>query len=231
MLLLQREHLFIFLEELLLHDVHVALGDLLGAYLLQILLDPHVFNPLLLYDVLKLHNFFIWGHQLERNLVILVGALEVILLGWQVLPFIIGTQIPLRHLGIEVRVFRVEGVRRDFLPTLLPDESFQLLSPHLLQLNDLLSLPMDPIIRIQLLLQLYDSFISLVEPACECYHDISLLQEELLVPVYLGLVFLYLAPFFLDVLELQLVLLPDHPLLFLQGTPELWCILHLLPSH
>jgi hypothetical protein len=83
----------------------------------------------------------------------------------------------------------------------------------------------------KLFLQLDYGLITLVQPCCKCDHDVPLLEEELLVAIHLGLVFLYLLPLFLDVAQSSLVLLTNGPLLLLQSRLELWCVLYLLPAN
>jgi hypothetical protein len=65
---------------------------------------------------------------------------------------------------IEVGVIGIQVILRDFLPALVPNKAFQLPDSHLLQINDLFGLSVDPIIGIEFLLQLDNRFVSLVEP-------------------------------------------------------------------
>jgi hypothetical protein len=64
------------------------------------------------------------------------------------------------------RIIRVLWVDRRLLPARLPDELFQLLRPHLLHVNGLLSLLVDPVVGVQFFLQLDYGLVSLVQSAC-----------------------------------------------------------------
>jgi len=99
----------------------------------------------------------------------------------------------------------------------------------MLNLNDLFSVLMYPIIRVQLLLQLYYRLIPLIQPRCQRYHYVPLLKQQLLVPVNLCLLLLDLVPLLLHLLQLLLILLPNQLLLLLQHYPKLWRLLDLLP--
>ena len=96
------------------------------------------------------------------------------------------------------------------------NEFFELLHAEDLQINDLLCILMNPIVCVQLLLELDDCLIPLVQPRCQCDHYVTLFQKELLVPVDLGLLLLDLGALTLHLLELQLVFLSDQLLLLFQ---------------
>ena len=88
---------------------------------------------------------------------------------------------------------------RWYLPTtLLPDIALQLLDPQLFALNTRLSLKQNLVVSIQLLLQLNDILISFVKSRCQSNHDVSLLEQQLLISVNLGLSFFDLSPLSLD---------------------------------
>jgi len=70
------------------------------------------------------------------------------------------------------------------------------------------------IVSIQFLLKLNDSLISLIQSGSQSNHNVSLLEKQLLVTIYLGFVFFDLGTLFLDFLELLLVFLTDEALLF-----------------
>lgn len=114
---------------------------------------------------------------------------------------------------------------------LLFDEVLKLEHPRLFDFNDLLSVLMDSIIGVELLLKLDYGLVALIKSACQSDHDVSLLQQELLVSVDLGLVFLDLSPLALHVLELLLILLPDELLLLLEQGTELRGLLDFLAAN
>lgn len=89
-----------------------------------------------------------------------------------------------------------------FSPALFRDEVFQLHDPEGLGLNHLFGFPVDPVVSIQFFLQLNYGFISLVEPGGQSDHDVSLLQKQLLVPVYLLFVLVKVHPLLLYLLQL-----------------------------
>jgi len=125
------------------------------------------------------------------------------------------------------RVSRAGGLHLAYLSY----EFLELLHAEHLLINDLLGVLVNPIVCVQLLLELDDSLIPLVQPRSQCDHDVSLLQKELLVPVDLGLFFLDLGALSLHLLELQLVLLSDQLLLLFQEGAELWRLLDLLATY
>lgn len=104
-------------------------------------------------------------------------------------------------------------------------------NPVVLLIYEQLRLAVNAVIGIQFFLKLDDRFVSFVEPARKCDHDISLFKEELLVPIYLLFVFFDLDPFLLDLLHLLVVLLPDDPLLLLERIAELRCVFNLFTAN
>ena len=73
----------------------------------------------------------------------------------------------------------------------------------------------DLVICVQLFLQLDDGLISLVESTGQGYHDVSLLEQQLLVSINLSLPLLQLISLLLHLTQFHLVLLPYNLLLFL----------------
>ena len=100
-----------------------------------------------------------------------------------------------------------------------------------LLINDLLCVLVNTIVCIKLFLELDDCLISLVQSRSQCYHDVSLLQKELLVSVDLGLLFLDLGALSLHLLEFKLVLLSDQLLLLFQEGAELRRLFDLLATY
>lgn len=90
---------------------------------------------------------------------------------------------------------------------------------------------MNPVIRVQLLLQLDYGLVALIQPGSQCDHNVALLQKKLLVPVDLGLFLLYLSALPFHLLQLLLVLLADKFLLLFQERAELWRFFYLLATY
>ena len=105
-----------------------------------------------------------------------------------------------------------------------------MLDSRLLSLYARFGLQSNPVVSVKLFLQLNDCLVSLVEATRECNHDISLLQQELLVAVHLGLPLLNLSPLALNLIQFRLVLLPYTLLLFLQRRPELRSVFDFLTA-
>lgn len=120
---------------------------------------------------------------------------------------------------------------RNFSVALVLDESLQLFNAVILQFYVLFCFSVDSVICIKFFLQLYDSFVSLIEPRSKSNHDVSLLEEQLLVPVHLLLVLLYLDTFLLDLLHLLVEFFSQHPLLLFQGDSELGGVLDLFTTN
>lgn len=89
----------------------------------------------------------------------------------------------------------------------------QLARPLRARLDDGLLLSVGPLEGIELLLQLDDGLIPLVQPRSERYHDVPLLEQQRLVPVYLRLVLFHLLPLDLQLVDAPLILLSESPLL------------------
>lgn len=89
---------------------------------------------------------------------------------------------------------------------------------------------MDTIIGVQLFLQLDNSLIAFVEAGGERDHDISLLEQQLLVPVHLGLILFNLLPLALNVREFSFILFSDNALLGFERRSELGEVLDLLAA-
>lgn len=105
-----------------------------------------------------------------------------------------------------------------------------MLDSRLLSLDARFGLQSNPVIGVKLFLQLNDCLVSLVEAAREGDHDISLLQQELLVAVHLGLALLDLGPLALNLIQFRLVLLPYTLLLLLERRPKLRSVFDLLSA-
>ena len=117
-----------------------------------------------------------------------------------------------------------------FPATLVLDVLLELFYSHVFELDVGLCLPVDSIIGLKLLLELDDSLISFIESTSECNHDISLLQQQLLVPIHLLLVLLDLDALLLYLLHL-FVEFHSHDTLFLfESISELREILNLLTT-
>lgn len=104
---------------------------------------------------------------------------------------------------------------RRLSPAVLPNEVLQLGYPGVHVFNAELGLHGDAVISVKLLLQLNNGLISFVEARREGNHDVSLLQQQVLVPVHLGLPLFDLVPLSLDLVEFDLVFLSDEALLLL----------------
>ena len=103
--------------------------------------------------------------------------------------------------------------RRRHIYTLCPQQALQLgdsvISRHPQLLDVVFKLGI-------LLLQVYDGLISFIESRCQSNHDAPLLQEEMLVPLYVHLIILQLLALSLKLIQFLVVLSSDHPLLLLQ---------------
>lgn len=119
------------------------------------------------------------------------------------------------------RVLVLVGVERRLLPTVRRHELLQLLDAQLLGLHGLLQVLRNLVVCLQLLLQLDYGLVPLVEAARQRHHDLPLLEQQLLVPIQLGLALLELVALSLDLAELDLVFLADDSLLLLESGPEL----------
>ena len=76
------------------------------------------------------------------------------------------------------------------------------------------------VVRVQLVLECHDLLVPLVQPLCQRDHDVSLLQQELFVPVDLGLLLLDRFPLLLQLRKALFVLAPNLVPLLLQGHPK-----------
>ena len=121
-------------------------------------------------------------------------------------------------------------VLRDLHATFVLDKALQLLYPCLFLEHIVLSFHRYLVECVKFLLQLDDCLISLVESAGQGNHDVSLLEEELLVPVDLGLTFLELVSLALYFTQLDFILLSDDTLLLLKSRSELRGVLDLFTS-
>ena len=111
------------------------------------------------------------------------------------------------------------------------DEGLELLDSIILKLHALLSVSVYPIVCLQFFLKLNDCFVSFVQPRSQSDHDITLLEQELFVSVYLLLVFFDLNTFLFYLLHLLVVFFADHPLSFLQCISELRCVFYFLATN
>ena len=127
-------------------------------------------------------------------------------------------------------IWVLKGIRWRITTTLLRYECFELLNARLFRLNASLRLLYDPIVGFQLFLQLNYGLVPLVQPLSQRYHDVSLLQEELLVAINLGLPLLDLRPLFFDFVKLGFILLSNALLLLDESGSELRSVLDLLTS-
>jgi hypothetical protein len=144
-----------------------------------------------------------------------------------VLPFLEACKLPVHLFFPAIHANLAVG----HLPAaLVLNVLLKLLYSHIFELDVCLCLPVDSIVGLKLLLKLDDCLISLIEPTSKSNHDISLLQQELLVPIYLLLVLLDLDTLLLDLLHL-LVKFHSHDTLFLfEGISELREILYFLTT-
>ena len=100
----------------------------------------------------------------------------------------------------------------------------------LLALNLHLALTVDAVVCVELLLQLDDSFVALVKSCRESNHNVSLLNQKLLVTIYLSLILFDLITLTLDFLQSVLILLTNLALLFLKGNTKLRRFFYLLSA-
>ena len=107
----------------------------------------------------------------------------------------------------------------------------QLLDPVVFLVNKQLRFSIDSVIGVQLFLQLNNGFVSFIEPARKCNHYVSLLQQQLLVPIYLLLVFFNLDSLLFDFLHLLVVFLSNHSLLLFQCISELRSVFNFLATN
>jgi len=123
------------------------------------------------------------------------------------------------------------GALRHLPAALFSDEGLQLVDPEVLDFHALLHVVVNAVVGLHLLLELDDSLVSLVQSGRKCDHDVSLFQKQVLVPVHLLLVFLDLKTFFFDLLDFNIVLLPDNSLSFFNGRSELRRVFNFLASN
>ncbi len=112
----------------------------------------------------------------------------------------------------------------------LPYELLELLNARLSDLNELLCVLVNAIVRVQLLLQLNDRLVAFIESRGKRNHDVPLLEQQLLVSVHLCLFFFDLRALPLHFLQFKLILLPDQFLFLLQERAKLRGLLDLLPA-
>lgn len=91
-----------------------------------------------------------------------------------------------------VRVLK--WILRHVAAALFPNKSLKLLDPSLLVLNQCFCLHRDPVVCVKLLLQLYNCLVSLIQSRCQRNHNVSLLQQKLLISINLGFTFFNLSP-------------------------------------
>ena len=127
-----------------------------------------------------------------------------------------------------IRVFK--RILRGVTSTLLPYEGFKLLDSRLLTLNARLCLERDSVVSVKFLLQLYDGLITLIKTRGKRNHDVTLLQEQLLISVNLSFAFFDLVSFPFNLVQLGFILLPDPLLLLFERSPELGRVLNLLAT-
>lgn len=127
-------------------------------------------------------------------------------------------------------VWVFKGVGWDVAATLFSNVTFQLLNPRLLALHARFSLQSDPVVSVQLLLQLNDRFVSFIQSRSQSNHDVALFEQELFVAVYLGLSLLNLVALSLDLIQFDFVLLSDPFLLLFQRRSELGGVLDFFTS-
>ena len=113
---------------------------------------------------------------------------------------------------------------------MIPDRLLEPDDPHPPPLSELLALLVDPVVRVQLLLQLDNRLVPLVQPRRQSNHNVSLLQQQLLVTIHLGFVLLDLLTLTLQLTQTTLVLLTNCTLLLFQGSLELGGIFNLLAT-
>jgi hypothetical protein len=169
-------------------------------------------------------NLLISSEKLERKICILNCPILVRL----ILSFLEACKLPIHLLFPAIHA----NLTIWHLSTaVILNKLLQLFNSHILKLYIRLSLSIDAVISLQLLLQLNDSFISLVEPACQCNHDVSLLKQELLVSIYLLFVFLDLDPLLLNLLHFFIEFHSHNSLFFFQGISELREIFNLFTTN
>ena len=105
--------------------------------------------------------------------------------------------------------------------TLFSNVGFELLDSGLFTLDARLGLKCDPVVSIELLLQLDNALISFIQSAGQGNHNVSLFEKQLLVAVNLCLAFFDSLALTLDFVQLCFILLSDAFLLFFQGRAEL----------
>lgn len=117
-----------------------------------------------------------------------------------------------------------------YLQTALSYIHLQMINPCFFNFHNVFTLFMNTIISIKLLLQLNYSLVSFIKSSCESYHNISLLQQQLLISIYLSFVFFDLLPLSLDVSEFRLIFLAYNALLCLESRAKLRQVLDLFSS-
>lgn len=157
-------------------------------------LELVILQSLCLNDLLQLLNLLISCQQLEwqtrvLNCPVLVGL---------ILPLLKACELSIHLLLPAVHANLTIG---DLSVTFILDELLELFNSHIFKLYICLGLAIDAIIGFQLLLELNNGFISFIEPASQSNHDISLLEQELLVSINLLLVFLNLDSLLLNFLH------------------------------
>lgn len=157
-------------------------------------LELVILQSLRLDDLLQLLNLLIGRQQLEWQ----TGVLDCPVLVGLILPLLKACELPIHllfpavHANLTIWNLSVAVILYELL---------ELFNSHIFKLYISLGLSIDAIIGFQLFLELNDGFISLIEPASQSNHDISLLQQELLVSINLLLVFLNLDSLLLNLLH------------------------------
>jgi len=147
---------------------------------------------------------------------------------WLILSFLETTKVFLKIIILSVDTHLALW---DFSTTLIFNKWLKLLYPEILEFHALFCVSIYSIICFQLFLELDDRFVSLIESWCQCNHDISLFQEELLVSINLLFIFLDLDSFLLNFLHPLIIFLSDHFLSFFECISKLWSIFNFLSTH
>ena len=79
-------------------------------------------------------------------------------------------------------------------------------------------------------MQLDDALVTLVQAACQCDNDVTLLYQKLLEPYGGVLVLAQMLTFTFNLVQLVLIFLSEQALLFFECNSELGCVFNLLTA-
>ena len=145
-----------------------------------------------------------------------------------ILPLLIARKMPYQIIFLAINSHLVGR----YLPTAFVfNERLKLFDSVVFKLHALLSVSVDSVVCFEFFLELNDCFVSLVQSGSQSDHDVSLLEQKLLVAVNLLFVFFYLNTFLFDFLHFLIVLFAYHALSFFESVSKLRSVFHFLATN